>query len=265
MSTLWASVFSPPSLLMLGGLGGVMALWWPARTLAQPGSPASLALAWLSAALGLHPVINALAQHALWLHAAQMLLLHHIVPRLWWQGLHGAQARWQPCAGGSAAVFGGLSVVWMLPPVHPWLMRSAEVYAAMNLSMLLSGLWWMLGPPSHRPSRPRAASLASRPGALMSAVLPQALLGLWLLTSAPRYLVDMDLCVAAPHPDLAAWQRQVRLLLSPAWDQGVAGGLFLLGAFWPLRGWRPWPVRPAPPTRWATPPPRLSHSPLESP
>lgn len=185
-------------------------------------------------------VVNEFARQALWIHAVQSVLLHHVVPSLVFSGACSAGAMdaaddadyancspyiklWSTLA---ALAFATISVVWMIPVVHALAMRSAVVLSAMSASMLLSGTWLVLAFRNQRPFATRSTLF------WMLCVTPVASLGLELCLSTPLYAFDMALCRSSAGPSLGgiAWV----LVHSLSWsaDQRLAGGLYLFTAGW---------------------------------
>lgn len=184
--------------------------------------------------------VNEFARQALWIHAVQSVLLHHVVPSLVFSGACSAGAMvaaddadyancspyiklWSTLA---ALAFATISVVWMIPVVHALAMRSAVVLSSMSASMLLSGTWLVLAFRNQRPFATRSTLF------WMLCVTPVASLGLELCLSTPLYAFDMALCRSSAGPSLGgiAWV----LVHSLSWsaDQRLAGGLYLFTAGW---------------------------------
>ena len=206
-----------------------------------------LALAGGITALALHPGLDALARHALWLHAAQGAVLHHLIPRMYWQWAIPGMAtghvrRASPFA---AVAFGATAAAGMLPGLHGELMRDAGAYALMNWSMLLTGLIWCRG------SRRIPSGTASDSGVAdgLLALLPSVVIGAWLLVSSPIYFTDMALCRSAEDAGIAAWQEAIQSSFSVQADQHLAGLILLLAAAGQLAAhlysrvsWRHWSI-----------------------
>jgi len=179
-------------------------------------------------ALTLHPGLDALARHALWLHVTQGVVLHHLIPRMYWQwaipGMPTGQAhRASPFA---AVAFGATAAGGMLPGLHGELMRDAGNYALMNWSMLLTGLIWCRG--SSRILGGTVPESGIVNGLL--ALVPSVVIGAWLLMSSPIYVTDMALCRSAVDVGIAAWQIAIQSSLSVQADQHLAGLILFLAA-----------------------------------
>lgn len=98
--------------------------------------------------VGLHPVLDAVARHSVWLHCLQSALIHHLAPILLLFASYKTPTMCKPSVKekggfqlGVVVVFGTMSGVWMLPQLHQRLMDDALLYSLMKWAMAFSGVW----------------------------------------------------------------------------------------------------------------------------
>jgi putative membrane protein len=156
-----------PEVVAFCALGGIVYVrgWLSCRRTPQPVGYAPL----LSFVLGLtliyvvmHTYVDYLAQHMLWIHRLQHLVLHHLGPVLMVLGLPGRVRN--PVLRGlyrvlqnpvvAPVLFVGLIYFWLTPEIHFGAMLSITRYQLMNWSMLLDGLlfWWLVLDPRPAPA-----------------------------------------------------------------------------------------------------------------
>ena len=187
--------------------------------------------------LVMHSYFDYLAQHMLWIHRLQHLILHHLGPFLMllgmpWKTLPAGlpqwlerglliplwrfpPTRWLYRALQNVVVapllFVGLIYFWLLPDVHFTAMLSASRYQLMNWSMLLDALlfWWLILDP-----RPRHAfgriGFGTRIVILTVIVPPQIAIGAHMALARESLYAVYNVCGRA-------WP------ISPLVDQHYAG------------------------------------------
>jgi len=142
--------------------------------------------------MGMHPVLDAVARHSVWLHCLQSALIHHLAPVLLLFALCKAPSILKPARKdgwalrlGVVVVFGAMSGVWMLPSLHQRLMDDASLYALMKWAMALSGIWLChaMGRYCLRGDIP----LYRQWSFSLAVALPQLLVGVFLLFSPLLY------------------------------------------------------------------------------
>lgn len=178
--------------------------------------------------------VDYLAQHMLWIHRLQHLVLHHVGPflivlgagrSLMWAGLPATvrehklvqnpltrglyQLVQQPVI--AVLLFVGLIGFWLIPEVHFTAMLSASRYQLMNWSMLLDGLlfWWLVLDPVAN-SRGRVMGFGQRILMLIAVVPPQILIGAHIALARESLFPVYNVCGRA-------WP------ISPLVDQQIAG------------------------------------------
>ncbi|MEN2474809.1 cytochrome c oxidase assembly protein [Burkholderia sp. GS2Y] len=229
------------------GLAGAYAQWTKPNP--QPGSDmrrlslkprARVVCGLILLVLAQWGTVNEFAQQALWIHAVQSVMLHHVAPGLIFSGACSAKTVDAACEAGqancsaylklwsvlAAVVFALVSVVWMIPVVHALVMTDAVLFSAMNVSMLLSGAWLIL---TFRIQGPFAARTTLF---WMFCVVPVASLGVELCISTPLYALDMALCRASAGSSLDGIAGMLVHSLSWSADQRLAGGVYLFAAGW---------------------------------
>jgi putative membrane protein len=158
-----------------------------------------------------------MAQHMFFMHRIQHLVLHHLAPFLITLSLPQAVLReglpeslgrrvvqplWhsRPVAVAyrilqqpviAAVLFVGLIGLWLIPRVHFYAMLNADLYKAMNWSMLLDGLlfWWLMLNPRPK-AGPATLAFGWRITILFLVMWPQIFMGAYISLSE-RELYDI--------------------------------------------------------------------------
>ncbi len=244
-------------------LAMAIGLWWYARGLLR--TPSARRPSWARrvfyfAGVGLiYAVLQTrflyLAEHMFFLHRVQHLVMHHLGPfliALAWPGAVLARgmpawalgiARSRPVRRACGAIqqpvlaailFAGLIFLWVYPPLHFRVMVDARLYALMNWSMVVDGIFFFFLVLDPRVRPPSGLSLPARLVLAMSVQLPQIALG-GLLASATRDLYPWyDLCGRVfPGIDAAADQQLgAFVILFPGGMMSAVAALILLRRLW---------------------------------
>ncbi len=231
--------FSPAALLAVLAAGAIYLRGWGRCRRRGAAGPGGWALAgFLSGLLMTYAVMQThfdyLAQHMLWIHRLQHLVLHHVGPFLMvlggarlamTAGLPGAVRRsalvCNPLTLGlyrlvqqpviATVLFVGLIGFWLIPSVHFTAMLSASRYQVMNWSMLLDGLlfWWLILNPTPSPGG-KVLGFGPRIVMLIAVVPPQTLIGAHIAFAKTSLFSVYAVCGRA-------WP------ISPLVDQQIAG------------------------------------------
>lgn len=250
--------FSWPEYLATGA-----GLWWYARGVLR--TPPAARPSWsrrlfFLAGVGLiYAVLQThflyLAEHMFFLHRVQHLAMHHMGPfliALAWPGevLARGMPRWalrlalsrpmrRACAAiqrpvVAAVLFAGLVFLWLYPPLQLRAMVDARLYAVMDWSMVVDGLFFFFLVLDPRPVAPSGLSLAGRIVLAMSVQLPQIALG-GVLAVATRDLYPWyDLCGRVfPWIDARVDQQfGAFVILFPGGMMSALAALIVLGRLW---------------------------------
>ncbi len=198
--------FSPLVLAAcLGALFFYLRGWRRNRRDGHPGPGTWGLLGFLAGLLLIYGVMQTrfdyLAQHMLWIHRLQHLVLHHLGPFLIIMGgAHPAFASGLPVRLRDSVLFRnppvralyrliqhplvacilfvGLIAFWLIPEVHFTAMLSARRYQVMNWSMLIDGLlFWWLALEIRPVARGRTLGYGTRMLMLLAVVPPQIYIG----------------------------------------------------------------------------------------
>lgn len=174
--------------------------------------------------VGLHPGLDAVARHSVWLHSLQSLMIHHLGPMLLLlAGFNPFRStpRFNRGLGSTPAMllvilsFIGMTLLWLSPGLHLSLMESARLYSVMKWSMALSGLLLC-----NLVTAPEWNGLRRRTAINIAVALPQSAVGLYLTSVAPLYA--MPGCIMPPPSWLP--------LLDPFEDQFLGGALLIVAS-----------------------------------
>jgi len=219
----------------------------------------------------MHTYVDFLAQHMLWIHRLQHLVLHHLGPFLMllgapWKvlpaGLPAAVTRsllpalWRnPVLRGlyrglqnplvAPLLFVGLIYFWLIPDIHFGAMLSATRYQVMNWSMLLDGLlfWWLiLDPrPGHAVGR---LGYGGRIVILSLIVPPQIIIGAHIALATESLYPVYNVCGRAwPVSPLVDQQIAGLVTWIPTSMMSVIAMLIVLGRWMHEREAQPLPVK----------------------
>ncbi len=244
-------------------LAAAFGLWWYARGLlrsppaARP--PWSKRILYLTGVAMIYAVLQTrflyLAEHMFFLHRVQHIVMHHLGPfliALAWPGevLARGMPGWalrlalsrkarRVCAAiqqpvVAAVLFVGLVFLWLYPPLHFRAMVDARLYALMNWSMVVDGIFFFCLVLDPLPVTSSGLSLAGRIVLALSVQIPQIALG-GVLAAATRDLYPWyDLCGrifpginAATDQELGAF-----VILFPGGMMSAVAALILLGRLW---------------------------------
>lgn len=165
----------------------------------------------------MHTRFDYYSQYMFFVHRGQHLVLHHLGPMLialsnplpvirYWAGRippaaspYLAPLGWvyrvlqQPFI--AAFLFVGLIYFWLWPSIHFDAMLSRQIYWTMNWSMLLDGLlfWWLIFDP-RSPYSSSALSYGMRILLLILVIVPQQLLGAWVVFSKDMVYDVYEVC-----------------------------------------------------------------------
>ena len=267
--------FYPAVVVFCALLGYLYVRGW-LRCRGTPGAPGRVALTSFLLGLGLvyvvmHTYVDFLAQHMLWIHRLQHLVLHHVGPFLMlmgapWKTLPAALPErvsnawlprlWRnPVLRGlyrllqnplvAPVLFVGLIWFWLIPDIHFGAMLSATRYEVMNWSMLLDGLlfWWLILDP-----RPRHAvgrlGYGGRIVILSVVVPPQIIIGAHIAL-APESLYSVYNVCGRAWPISAAVDQQIAGLVTwiPPSMMSVIAMLVVLSRWMHEREQTPLPVK----------------------
>ncbi len=179
--------------------------------------------------VSMHPMVDSLARHSIWLHCLQSSLVHHLVPLALLFSItitNNKNAQPKVYTTGliifSIITFNLMSLMWVLPSLHMQLMENGLLYSAMKWAMALTGILLCKAMLSFNHSSQIAGLNYKQFSILMLA--PQMLIGLTLMLLPPLYPMpeDMMLHLAQTVP-LAQYLPH----LSESMDQ-ILGGLLLL-------------------------------------
>lgn len=179
--------------------------------------------------LGMQPALDLAARHSVWLHCLQNALIRHLAPIL----LLFAVAR-EPISQASfgeekrgvrmwvVVAFGAMSGVWMLPQLHQRLMDDATLYSLMKWGMAVSGLWLcrVMGRYCQSADIPWYKQWSFS----LAVALPQLLVGLMLVFSAPLYAMPVQPMAYLHGMEMTACGMSAQL------DQTIGGALMGLSA-----------------------------------
>jgi putative membrane protein len=244
-------------------LGSAMALWWYLRGLLRTPPSARPAwgrrLAYLAGVGVIYAVLQThflyLAEHMFFMHRVQHLAMHHLGPfliALAWpgevlgRGMPGwalRLARSRPVRRAcvviqrpvlAAILFAGLVFLWLYPPLHFRAMVDWRLYAVMDWSMVVDGVFFFFLVLDPRRVAPSGLSLAGRIVLAMSVQLPQIALG-GVLAVATRDLYPWyDLC-GRVFPSIDArvdQQLGAFVILFPGGMMSALAALIVLGRLW---------------------------------
>lgn len=244
-------------------LAAATGIWWYSRGLAR--TPAAKrpslqrSLFYVSGIAVTYAVLQTrflyLAEHMFFLHRVQHLVMHHLGPfliALSWPGetlLKGmpgcieavCQARFvRRCCATiqrpviAAVLFAGLVLLWLYPPLHFRAMIDRRLFAVMNWSMIIDGIFFFCLLFDPRAVVPPNLSIAARIVLAMSVQLPQVAVGALLMTAASDLYPWYDLCGRVfPSIDASADQQLGGMvILFPGGMMSALAALILLGRLW---------------------------------
>ena len=199
------------------------ALWWYARGLTRTPAAARPAgwrqACFLAGMLLLYTVLQTrfvyLSQHMFFLNRLQHLAMHHLGPFLialawpgatirrgmpaWVRGIIDSRAMrrtmWvvqQPLI--AAALFVGLIALWLEPDIHFAAMIDPRLYAVMNASMVIDGLFFWCLVLDPRPAPPARTGYAVRMAIVVGVMFPQILMGSTIAFTQQVLYSYYDLC-----------------------------------------------------------------------
>jgi putative membrane protein len=185
---------------------------------------AGIALIWIV----LQTRFEYMAQHMFFLNRAQHVVMHHLGPfliALAWPGrtlMEGMPeparklTRWRPLRAVVAVVqqpflaavlFFGLIALWLTPSIHFRAMIDPPLYAVMNWSMVVDGLFFWCLVLDPRPAPPAYTSFAIRATLTMLVMFPQILMGALITFAQHDIYTFYDWC-GRLYPSVSALDDQ---------------------------------------------------------
>lgn len=193
-------------------------------------------LAWGTAALffiSMHPLTDSIARHFVWLHCLQSSVIHHLIPLVLllsqFKPATPATSSYQATTKHatllvitSIVTFNLMSLIWVLPSLHLRLMHDSLLYSSMKWAMALTGIFLCQSMLLFQQQRQIAYLNYNQFNLLM--LLPQAIIGIWLMLSLPMYAMPAGMQHDLPQ-QFMQWIPQFSLQL----DQ-IIGGAILCAA-----------------------------------
>ena len=200
-------------------LATVLSVWWYARGATRTHPPVWRQVSFLLGVFSIYAVLQSrfdyMAQHEFFLNRVQHIFMHHLGPfllALAWPGetlKRGMPAPFrrlveapllarimgvvqQPFLAG--LLFVGLVYLFLIPPVHFRAMIDPRLYAIMNWSMVVDGIFFWVLVLDPRPSPPARTSFAVRMILPFAVMFPQIAIGAYIAFSPAGLYPYYDLC-----------------------------------------------------------------------
>ncbi|HJS87517.1 MAG TPA: cytochrome c oxidase assembly protein [Acetobacteraceae bacterium] len=238
-------------------------LWWYARGLwrSAPASrpPWRKRILYLAGVGLLYAVLQTrflyLAEHMFFLHRVQHIVMHHLGPFLialawpgetialgmpgWARRVALSRSARRVCGAVqhpvvAAVLFAGLVFLWLYPPLHFRAMVDARLYALMNWSMVVDGIFFFVLVLDPRPVTGSGLSFAGRIVLALSVQIPQIALGGVLAAATADLYPWYDLC-GRIFPGIDATTDQelgAFVILFPGGMMSALAALIVLGRLW---------------------------------
>lgn len=183
--------------------------------------------------VSMHPLVDSIARHSVWLHCLQSSLIHHLLPLalLLTQANKIMPSQMQANLKTTVLVilslftFNMMSLMWILPSLHMQLMENGVLYSAMKWGMAITGILLCKTMLSFNQYQRIAGLNYGQFTSLM--LLPQALIGVALMILPPLYLMPEAMMQHLVHTVALA---QYMPNLSEQFDQFLGGLFFVLAS-----------------------------------
>lgn len=182
--------------------------------------------------ISMHPLTDSIARHYVWLHCLQSSVIHHLIPLVLLVSQFKASATiTQQVAPKNATVlvitsivsFNLMSLIWVLPSLHLRLMHDNLLYSSMKWAMALTGILLCQSMLLFKQQRHIAHLNYNQFNLLM--LLPQAIIGIWLMLSLPLYAMPPGMQHDLPQ-QFMHWIPQFSLQL----DQIIGGAILCVAS-----------------------------------